>query len=108
MGCSNCDRQVSINVSQNPIKAPTMNADGSITYPDGDTLPIIDGYREDPDNDRNLLPVEGNGCAWRITGIMLRKDGTYQPHHVCRNSKCAYKAKPVTFPICHTCPYREG
>ncbi len=107
MGCLGCGgRPQRINLPELPITTPQLRADGSIVYPDGEAPDTIQGYSVDPEDPQRLIP-DGVGCSWRITGIMLDADGTYKPHHVCRNSECEHSTKPVTFDICGECEFRE-
>lgn len=88
-----------------PISTPILHSDGVIEFPKDQELPVINGY--EPDGQK-LIPKDGVECVWRITGIMLQKDGTYKPHHVCRHSKCEYRSQPVDFDICKKCNWREA
>ena len=108
MGCGRCRQQTKIKVSAAAIlKAPVMQSDGVIQFPEGQTAPLVAGYTSDEGDKSRLIPDEDCACVWKITGIMLQKGGTYKPHHVCRQSKCEHRSKPVTADICKACPLRE-
>ena len=108
MGCGGCRQGVTIQISDpNVIKAPVMNSDGSIQYPKNQKVPVIQGYEQDPKDYSRLITQNSCGCTWRITGLLLNKEGTHLPHHVCRHSKCEHRSKPVTMDICQTCPLKE-
>lgn len=85
------------------LKTPQYQPmDGSITFPEGIDMMDIEGYEVDPEDERRLLSIMPP-CMFRITGVMLQKDSTFKPHHVC-NGKCEHKGKPVTLEICKGCP----
>ena len=92
-------------VPEPKITVPQLQADGSIKFPEGVEILQIDGYTPCEDNPRLLKP-NGPGCSFRITGVMLNKNGTYTPYHVCRHQKCEHRSKQVTFKICGGCPFR--
>lgn len=108
MACGGCrgDRVV---VNQQPVEqtAPIMEQDGSIVFPEGTDVLQIEGYSVDPNNPRRLVPHEDSACFYKITGIMLTRDGSYKPHSVCRHSECEHRTKPVTPDICKGCPFRS-
>lgn len=111
MGCGGCRNQVVVQtesatpkrVQETPEYHPE---DGSITFPEGSELFEIQGYEVDEDDERRLIsnmPI----CTYRMTGIMLQKDGKFRPHHICTGN-CEHKSKPVTHDICLECPIRSG
>lgn len=107
MGCCNSTRPKKvIEVPQIPSNIPRLNGDGTIEFPEGVEILQIDGYTPCEDNYRLLKP-DGPGCSYRITGVMLNKNGTYTPYHVCRHQKCEHRSKQVTFKICEGCPFRS-
>ena len=108
MGCGGCRQGVTINLDKHAkVTAPIMDNDGSIVFPEGEEVPVIEGYTLDAENPQRLIPAVDNACVWKITGIMLQKDGSYKPLHVCRQSKCEHSSKPVAPSICQGCPFRE-
>jgi hypothetical protein len=108
MGCGSCRTGKVIRLDKMPpVKAPTMDSDGSMVFPEGQELPVIDGYKPVADDPQRLSPREENGCRWKITGIMMQRDGSYKPLHVCRNSECEHKQKPVEPSVCVACPFRQ-
>lgn len=110
MGCGGCREQNAkqFQVPKPVLKTPKLYSDGSIEFPEDQPDPKIEGYEPSPDNPQILVPKEPVDCPYRVTGIMLQKDGTYRPHHVCRHSKCEHKGKQVNFDICKGCPFRNG
>lgn len=109
MSCGGCGSRIRIKVDKpEMLKSPVIDQDGVIVFPqDQEEIPVIDGYTVDEENPLRLIPNEDAHCVWKITGIMLQKSGSYRPHHVCRNSKCEHRSKPVTPDICKACPLRE-
>lgn len=107
MGCTGCNKRVNVTLSKQVMTSPMLESDGSIVFPEGQEVPVVEGYTPHPSDPQKLVPLEDGACDWKITGIMLQKDGSYKPHHVCRNSKCEHKTKPVTPSICQGCPFRE-
>lgn len=108
MACGGCKQGISVNIEKAEVlKAPVMNPDGSIQYPEDQEVPVIEGYTLDEDDDHRLIPDVACGCVYKITGILMQKDGTFKPHHVCRHSQCEHNMKPVTFDICESCPLRQ-
>ncbi len=110
MGCGGCGRnqiptQYENYVTNDSNRSPKLHPDGVIEF-FKEPIPVIEGYDTDPYEPMKLIP-KGSGCAYRITGILMQKNGTHIPHHVCRHSKCEHKGKPVTFDICDSCPLRE-
>jgi len=108
MGCGGCRKGITINLDkQAKITAPIMDSDGSIVYPEGEVPPEIEGYKPTKDDPQRLSPREESACVWKITGIMMQRDGTYKPLHVCRSQECKHKSKPVSSGVCQACPHRE-
>jgi hypothetical protein len=108
MGCGGCRQGVTVNLDKYAkIKAPAMDSDGSIVFPEGEAVLNIEGYTPDVENPQRLIPDVDSACSSKITGIMLQKDGSYKPIHVCRESKCEHSSKPVTPSICQGCPFRK-
>lgn len=108
MGCGGCRRQISIKLSAaKKLRAPVIQSEGVIQFPEGQTAPLVDGYTLDEDDNSRLIPDENCACDWKITAVMLQKVGGYTPNHVCRHSKCEHRSKKVTADICRECPYRE-
>jgi len=107
MACGGCGSPSKIPV-KTVIKTnmPTLHGDGSIEFLEGQTILKIQGYEPDQDNERILKP-NGVGCSYRLTGIMLDRDGTYKPMHICKNGECNYRGDQVSFDICKECKYRE-
>ena len=109
MGCGGCRGSFSFKApDKESLVAPVMDSDGSILFPKDYTVPVIEGYHLDEENEQRLIPDDDCHCAWKITGIMLQKDGSYRPHHVCRHSKCEHRSKPVTPDVCKGCPLRDA
>ncbi len=107
MGCGACRNNVTVRIDKKTIpKTPSMDVEGAIVYPEGESLPVIQGYQVDPENTQRLLPLIDADCEKRITGIMMTKDGSFEPHHVCRNSDSEHKSQRVTLRDCSTCPVR--
>jgi hypothetical protein len=109
MPCGGCNQKgVNIQIhTAEELQAPVTNKDGSIQYPKGHDVPEINGYTKDPEDEYRLIPQEDCACIWKITGILLQQDGTYEPHHICFNNECEHTSKPVTFDICKNCTFRE-
>lgn len=108
MGCGGCRKGITVQVdTAESLKAPVLKPDGSIQFPKDQEVPNIEGYKVSSSDDHRLIPDEACACIWKITGIMLQKNGGYKPHHVCRHSKCEYRSKEVNFDICKACPLRE-
>ena len=102
MGC--CNRNPK-KITLPAVKTPSLEHDNSIIFPEGVKMVELEGYEVDPDNDRRLIPTEPI-CLQRMTGVMLKRDGTFKPHHICMHDRCEYKSLPVSFSICRTCPLR--
>ena len=92
-------------VPEPKITVPQLQADGSIKFPG--PAPVVEGYAQCPEDETVVRP-KGEHCLYRITGIMLQRDGIYRPYHACRQSQCPHRGKEVNFTICQTCPFREG
>lgn len=108
MACGGCRGPVKVQTDRaETIKAPTMDPDGSMRFPRDKPVPVVEGYHPDPEDQHHLIPDEDANCLYKITGILLQKDGSYQPHHVCRKSDCEHYTKAVTPDICKACPLRE-
>lgn len=106
MGC--CNRNTNkVSIPPLPPNTPIIESDGSVVFPEDVEIMNIQGYEVDPEDDRRLIPI-GAGCSKRMTGIMLQRDGTFAPHHVCMHNQCEHKSKPVTFDICEGCPLRDS
>lgn len=107
MGCGSCRKQNGRNVPapQMVSKAPTLHPDGCIEFK-MEPVPEVEGYTRDADNPMVLVP-KAVPCVFRMTGIMLQRNGVYKPHHVCRESKCEHRSKEVTLEICAGCPFRQ-
>jgi hypothetical protein len=104
MGCGGCGQnsyRVPVKVETN---VPEILPDGSIEFKE-EPVPDLEGY--ELSGPMTLKPT-GVTCTYRVTGIMLQRDGSYAPLHVCRHNKCEYKNKPVTDSICQGCPLRES
>lgn len=107
MGCGSCRNEGGpihrVHISEAALKTPRYHpGDGSITFPEGTPMVDIDGYGVDEDDHRRLVSHMPE-CQYRITGIMLQKDSTFKPHHVC-TGPCEHRTKPVTYAICSGCP----
>ncbi|MHA2066023.1 MAG: hypothetical protein ACXABY_16750 [Candidatus Thorarchaeota archaeon] len=106
MACGGC-RQGSVRVEADlTSKNPTLETDGSIMFPEGDAVPVVEGYTVDENDPQRLVPDDDCACFYKITGIMLQRNGEYSPHHVCRHPECEHKTKTVTPDICKGCPFR--
>lgn len=105
MACGGCGGRNAPKKIEVPVVAPTLHADGTIEFPEGPAPGVI-GYTMDPDDDRVLIPSGLLPCVMRITGIMMQKDGSYAPIHVCRHPKCEHRTGEVTPDICADCPLR--
>lgn len=103
MSCCNSSK---VPVPPVPPKTPQIEIDGAVVFPEEAEIVDIEGYEVDPEDERRFIPT-GPACSKRMTGIMLQKDGTFAPHHVCMHQQCEHKSKPVTFKICEGCPFRE-
>ena len=107
MACGSCRGRTQTVKIKRPITMPQMRNDGSIEYPEGHEIPVIEGYVRDEENP-NLMVPEGNvSCEYKITGIGLQKDGSYKPMSSCRNSLCEHSGMEVTHTICSGCPLRS-
>lgn len=105
MGCGGCRMGNTVKVIVKPTDDPTMHPDGKMEFPN--KAPTVEGYKVHPKNDKILIP-DGVNCQHRITGIMLQKDGSYRPYHVCKHSQCEHRHNEVTYSICEACPLRQG
>lgn len=105
MACGGCGGRLPAVKVDVKIEAPQILNDGTVQFPEG-PAPVVEGYTMDPDDDTVLVP-SGQHCDMRITGILLQRDGTYKPFHVCRHPQCDKRSEEVSFDVCDACPYRS-
>lgn len=102
-GCGGNVHQVTARLEPDP-DAPLMFPDGTVLF--YSEAPEVDGYTKDPEDPRKLIPNKPVACGYRISGILLNRDGSYTPTHICRHSDCEHLYKEITFDICSECPLK--
>jgi hypothetical protein len=107
MGCGGCRQNNSkVTAQLKPEQdQPLVYPDGTIHY--AHEAPEIPGYKRDPNDPTKLKPAVDAPCGYRISGIMLDKDGTFTMNHVCNHSECPLRWKRVTLEDCADCDHRE-
>lgn len=106
--CGGCRQGVTINYDDRAeLKAPMMDDDGNMIFPEGADVPVIEGFKPCEDNPGKLVPESDTACMWKMTGIMLQKDGSYKPLFVCQNKECSENSQQVTPATCAACPLRQ-
>lgn len=108
MGCGGCNGKNvdKVTASLKPVEGqPLVYTDGTIHY--ASRAPEIEGYTRDPEDETKLKPAVQAPCGFRVSGIMLQKDGTFTMNHVCNHSACPLRWKRVTLNDCAECEHRE-
>jgi hypothetical protein len=96
---------------------PTVNSDGSITYPrgtnkNGPKPPVPAGYERVPGDPWTLRPVWVS-CAFRLLRVQAIEDGSLNIAGLCMNPKSGQSShrphrpqQPLDPEVCKTCPVR--
>lgn len=110
MACGRCSRarKLALKKMPPPRRSPQLQQDGGILLPESMEGTKIEGYTQDPENPLKLLSDTDSYCQNRMTGILLQKDGSYSPSHICMEDKSPHKSQQVTPDICKACPFRSA